>query len=40
MLVARFFIYRYKLSKSKPNMLEYFNALNMNIKSEHSIAKK
>ena len=30
MLVARFFIYRCKYSKSKPNMLEYFNELNMN----------
>ena len=40
MLVVRFFIYRCKYSKSKPNMLEYFNELNMNKKSEYIIAKK
>ena len=40
MLVARFFIYRYKYSKSKQNMLEYFNELNMNKKSEYIIAKR
>ena len=40
MLVARFFIYRRKYSKSKPNMLEYFNELNMNKKSEHIIAER
>ena len=40
MLVARFFIYRCKYSKSKPNMLEYFNELNMNKKSEYIIAKR
>ena len=40
MLVARFFNYRCKYSKSKPNMLEYFNELNMNKKSEYIIAKR
>ena len=40
MLVARFFIYRCKYSKSKPNMLEYFNELNMNKKSEYIIIAK
>ena len=40
MLVARFFIYRCKYSKSKPNMLEYFNELNMNKKSEYIIATR
>ena len=40
MLVARFFIYRCKYSKLKPNMLEYFNELNMNKKSEYIIAKR
>ena len=40
MLVARFFIYRCKYSKSKPNMLEYFNELNMNKKSDYIIAKR
>ena len=40
MLVARFFIYRCKYLKSKLNMLEYFNELNMNKKSEHLIAKR
>ena len=40
MLVARFFIYCCKYSKSKPNMLEYFNELNMNKKSEYIIAKR
>ena len=41
MLVARFFIYRCKYSKSKPNMLEYFfSELNINKKSEHIIAKR
>ena len=39
MLVARFFIYRCKYSKSKPNMLEYFNELKLNKKSEYIIAK-
>ena len=41
MLVARFFIYRSKYSKSKPNMLEYFNELNMihNL-SEYILAKR
>ena len=40
MLVARFFIYRCNYSKSKPNMLEYFNELNMNKKSEYIKAKR
>ena len=40
MLVAKFFIYRYKYSKSKPNMLEYFNLLNMIKKPEYIIAKR
>ena len=40
MLVARFFIYRCKFSKTKPNMLEYFNVLNMIKKSEYIIAKR
>ena len=40
MLVARFFIYRCKHSKSKPNMLEYFNELHMNKKSEYIIVKR
>ena len=40
MLVARFFIYLCKYSKSKTNMLEYFNELNMNKKSEYIIAKR
>ena len=40
MLLARFFIYRCKYSKPKPNMLEYFNELNMNKKSEYVIAKR
>ena len=39
MLVARFFIYRCKYSKSKANILEYFNELNMNKKSEYIIDK-
>ena len=40
MLVARFFIYRCKYSKSKPNMSEYFNEFNMIKKSEYLIAKR
>ena len=40
MLVARFFIYRCKYSKSKPNMLEYFNELNMIKRSEYIKAKR
>ena len=40
MLVARFFIYRCKYSKSKPNMLKYFNELNMIKTSEYIIAKR
>ena len=40
MLVVRFFLYRCKYSKSKPNMLEYFNELNMNKKFEYIIAKR
>ena len=40
MLVAKFFIYRCKYSKSKPNILEYFNELNMIKKSEYLIAKR
>ena len=40
MLVARFFIYRCKYSNSKPIMLEYFNELNMNKKSEYIMAKR
>ena len=40
MLVARFFNYRCKYSKSKPNILEYFNDLNMNKNSEYIIAKR
>ena len=40
MLVARFFNYRCKYSKSKPNMLEYFNVLNMIKKSEYIIAER
>ena len=40
MLVARFFIYRCKYSKSKPNMLEYFNKLNIIKKFEFLIAKR
>ena len=40
MLVARFFIYCCKYSKSKPNTLEYFNKLNMIKKSESIKAKK
>ena len=34
------FIYRCKYSKSKPNILEYFNELNMNRKSEYIIAER
>ena len=40
MLAARFFIYRCKYSKSKPNMLEHFNEVNMNKKSEYMITKR
>ena len=40
MLVARFFIYRCKYSKSKPIMLEYFKELNMIKKSENILAKR
>ena len=40
MLVARFLIYRCKYFKLKPNMLEYFNVLNMIKKSEYIIAKR
>ena len=40
MLVARFFIHRCKYSNSKPNMLEYFNVLNMIKKPEYIIAKR
>ena len=40
MLVARFFIKRRKYYKSKPNMLKYFNVLNMIKKSEYIIAKR
>ena len=40
MFVARFFINRCKYSKLKPNILEYFNELNMNKKSEYIIAKR
>ena len=37
MLFARFFIYRCKYSKSKLNMLEFFNELNMFKKPEYLI---
>ena len=40
MLVTRFFINRCNYSKSKPNMLEYFNELSMIKKYEHTIAKR
>ena len=40
MLVARFFIFRCKYYKLKPNMLEYFNVLNMIKKSEYITAKR
>ena len=40
LLVARCFIYRYKYSKSKPIVLEYFNVLNMIKKSEYIIGKE
>ena len=40
MLVARLFIYRCKYSKSKPNMLKYFNLLKIIKKYEYIIAKK
>ena len=40
MLVAKFFIYRCKNSKLKPNVLECFNVLNMIKKSEYIIAKR
>ena len=40
MLGAKFFIYRCKCSKSKPKMLEYFNELNINKKSEYTTAKR
>ena len=40
MFVARFFIYRCKYSKSKPNMLEYFNVLNIVKKSGYIMAKR
>ena len=40
MLVAMFFIYWCKHSKLKPNMLEYFNGLNMIKKFEYIIANR
>ena len=40
MSVARFFIYRCKYSTPKPNMLEYFNKLNIFKESEYIIAKR
>ena len=40
MLVARFFTYRCKYSKSKPKVLEYFNVLNMIKNSDCIIAKR
>ena len=40
MLDAKYFSYLCKHFKSKPNMLEYFNALNIIKKSKYIIAKK
>ena len=40
MLFAKIFIYRYKYSKSKPNMLEYTNVLIMINKSEYISTKR
>ena len=40
MLVARFFIYRCKYSKLKPNMLECSNLLNMIKIFQYRIAKR
>ena len=40
LLCARFFIYRFKYSKSKPDMLQYFDLINLVKKSEYIIAKQ
>ena len=40
LLYARFLIYRCKYSKSRPNMVQYFNLLNSIKQSEYVIAKK
>ena len=40
LLYARFLIYRYKYSKCKPNMVQYFNLVNSIRQSEYFTAKK
>ena len=40
LLCARFLIYRCKYSKSKPDMLQYFNLINLVKQSEYIIAKQ
>ena len=40
LICARFLIYRYKYSKSNPDMLQYFNLINLGKKLEYIIAKQ
>ena len=40
LICARFLIYRCKYSKSKPDMLQYYNSINLVKKSEYIIANK
>ena len=40
LICARFLIYRCKYSKSKPDMLQYFNLINLAKKSEYIMAKQ
>ena len=40
LLCARFLIYRCKCSKSKPDMLQHFNLIDLVKKSEYLLSKK